>query len=184
MKGFHCGGIGKKQFPQKLTGLKKTNNYDFAQSQVVSVGSLCPAPNNGSLWQNNTIGYYMHKTSKVIGFIAETPKYINNADDCHLRFQIKRCTMNALRTTDITMSTGDNIINLDLIVPNTGNVYAYCFGNYWNKAALDANNISGVIGLQFGGEIPAGWMLFIAHCNISAGATFYGSKCRIILEES
>jgi hypothetical protein len=177
-----AGSVESLKIEATSTAEKKIWVYDFCKTAQIAVGDLDPKGAAGS-WLTNTQGFFAHVNMKVIGFIGETPKYYTNAANQHLRFQIKRCTMNSLRTADIDMSTGINIINLDLIPPVSQPNYGFYFGHYWNKSALDSNVIDGVTGMYLDGIVNAGEMLFIAHCNISAGAAFYGASSRVFLQE-
>jgi len=155
---------------------KERFTLDFCQTDTIAVGSLCPAPNAASYPSLSngayicaTQGYYMPFKVKIVRMQAMTPRYIS-VNNGHLRFQIKTTPANVLRTTDTTMALGVNLINLDLLTPNTAASYGYNFGQNYE---LLSENLT----------CDAGHMIFIAHCNISAGCTYYGSNCKVFVEE-
>lgn len=148
-----------------ITNLEKRLTLDFARSDAVSVGSLCPCGCNGT-WFTNTMGYYTSRAMHIKRAVLMCPKYSTYQANQFLRFQIKTCQMNTLRTSDIDMNTGTNLINLDLIFPNANNNYGFYFG-----MSYDVNL-----------AVAAGDMVFIAHCAMTA-VSCLGSSVKLFCEE-
>jgi len=90
------------------------------------------------------------------------PKYVTNAVGQYCRFQIKTIVADGSRVADITSASGTNLINFDLVFPNSGGASWYYKGDGLNGQNLTLN---------------AGEMVWVTVCSKTAtsvyGASFW-----------
>ena len=147
---------------------KKRYTLNFGYGGSIAVNSFYRAVAGAATFPTVTNGYYINKACKIIDWGILLSRYLTFDAVSYTRVQLKSTTANALRAADITIATGFNHVNFDVVFPNSGGAFGYYFGGGQSGTAYALN---------------AGDMVFVCCCAQTANSVTGGSVWLLIEED-
>lgn len=143
-------------------------NLCYGYSWIITTSKfLNPVSGGISDWgSSNGHGYYIPRNCKIVELNVCVYNYITSASNQYTRFQLKRIAATGY-SSPVTSASGANLLNYDLIYPNTSNNNRYHFGGGQSALSL---------------SLVAGDMLFIPICAQTAN-TVIGACAWVKIEE-